>query len=335
MIAETLSLSQDSGGGYADGVDAETSASSGQVMRENGDTRHPARLRRVGLVVHPTRDVGEALREIEAWAKEMEVEVGQVPFANEERQVAEEIPPHQCDVLLAIGGDGTTLSAIRSSAAAGVPVLGVACGSLGVLTVVAAREVGRALGRFATGDWIARHLPALVLKPDGADHVLAFNDIVAVREGEGQARISARVDNVLFARFAGDGCIVSTPVGSSAYTIAAGGPLLPPSLDAFCLTPLPAHGGFRPPLVIQSDAELELEVDPGYGGARLEVDGQRHDLPAHLLQIHLRPSAATVVGFDDQVPFLSQLRERGVITDSPRILAEDSRRERQTGHGVG
>jgi NAD+ kinase len=141
-------------------------------------------------------------------------------------------------------------------------------------------------------------------------------------------RISARIDNVLFARFAGDGCIVSTPVGSSAYTLAAGGALLPFGLDAFILTALPAHGGFRPPLVIQEDSELELEVDPGYGGARLEVDGQLRDLPAHLLKIHLRSKAATVVGFDDQPPFLSQLRGRGVITDSPRILAEDARRAR-------
>jgi NAD+ kinase len=299
------------------------------MMQEEDEERRATRLRRVGLVVHPTRNVDEPLQAIEAWAEEAGVAVGQVPFANEKRRVADDTTAHECDVLVAVGGDGTTLSAIRSASAAGRPVLGVACGSLGVLTVVAADEVGRALGRFAAGDWVERHLPALVMKPDGVDHVVAFNDIVAVREGEGQVRISARVDNVLFARFAGDGCITSTPVGSSAYTLAAGGALLPFGLDAFVLTALPAHGGFRPPLVIQADSELELEVDPGYGGARLEVDGQVHDLPAHLLKIHLQPAAATVVGFDDQPPFLTQLRRRGVITDSPRILAEDSRRARE------
>jgi NAD+ kinase len=298
------------------------------MEREEDEAGRPTRLERVGLVIHPTRNVDQPLREIEAWAKELGVEIGQVPFADEKLRMADEIAAEDCDLLLAVGGDGTTLSAIRSSATAGVPVLGVACGSLGVLTVVPAHDVGRALGRFSTGDWIERHLPALVLKPDGVDHVLAFNDIVAVREGEGQVRISARVDNVLFARFAGDGCIVSTPVGSSAYTMAAGGALLPFGLDAFILTALPAHGGFRPPLVIQEDSELELEVDPGYGGARLEVDGQLRDLPAHLLKIRLRSKAATAVGFDDQPPFLSQLRGRGVITDSPRILAEDARRAR-------
>src|SRR5438067_8211158 len=128
-------------------------------------------------------------------------------LAQGKRRVAGATTAEDCDVLAAVGGDGTTLSAIRSASPAGRPVLGVACGSLGVLTVVAADEVGRALGRFAAGDWIERHLPALVMQPDGVDHVLAFNDIVAVREGEGQVRIAARVDNVLFARFAGDGCI--------------------------------------------------------------------------------------------------------------------------------
>ena len=110
--------------------------------------------------------------------------------------------------------------------------------------------------------------------------------------------------------------------------MAAGGALLPPTLDAFILTALPAHGGFRPPLVVQADSELEVEVDPGFGGARLEVDGQRRDLPAHLLKVALRPKAATTVGFDDQPSYLTQLRCRGVITDSPRILAEDARRAR-------
>jgi NAD+ kinase len=169
------------------------------------------------------------------------------------------------------------------------------------------------------------------MKPDALDQVIAFNDIVAVRRGEGQVRISVRIDDVLFARFAGDGCVTSTPVGSSAYALAAGGPLLPIGLDAFILTPLPAHGGFRPPIIIQANSELELEVDPGYGGARLEVDGQVRDLPPHLLKIHLRPCAATVVGFDDQPAFLTQLRRRGVITDSPRILVEESRREQADG----
>src|SRR5437763_10330871 len=124
------------------------------MTQEKSDERRATRLRRVGLVVHPTRNVDEPLQAIETWAQEAGAEVGQIPFANEKRCVAKDTTAQECDVLVAVGGDGTTLSAIRSASAAGRPVLGVACGSLGVLTVVAADEVGRALGRFAAGDWI-------------------------------------------------------------------------------------------------------------------------------------------------------------------------------------
>jgi NAD+ kinase len=133
------------------------------------------------------------------------------------------------------------------------------------------------------------------------------------------------VDGTLFARFAGDGCIVSTPIGSSAYTIAAGGPLLPVGLPAYVLTTLPAHGGFRPPLILHAESELELEVIAGFGGFRLEIDGQTRRLKARTISVRLQPDAATVVSFPDQRPFLTQLRQRGIISDSPRIIAEDER----------
>jgi NAD+ kinase len=259
------------------------------------------------------------------WAHAAQVEVGQIEFGSGDRRVADECPPADRDLIVAIGGDGTTLSAIRTAAPTGRPVLGVACGSLGLLTVVPAHQVGDALERFAHGDWSERTLPALDLKIEGEDPARAYNDIVVVRQAEGQVRISAHVDDTLFARFAGDGCIASTPVGSSAYTLAAGGPLLPLELNAFVLTTLPTHGGFRPPLVIGPDSTLTLDVACGYGGARLEIDGQIRELHETSLTISFEPHAATVVNFDGQRPFLMELRDRGIISDSPRIVAEDKR----------
>jgi hypothetical protein len=91
------------------------------------------------------------------------------------------------------------------------------------------------------------------------------------------------------------------------------------------LTPLPTHGGVQPPLVVSEAAELRLAVTAGYGGVRYEIDGQVEDLDAEALRIALRPDAAQIVTFADQEPFVSRLRRRGIITDSPRILAEDER----------
>jgi NAD+ kinase len=199
----------------------------------------------------------------------------------------------------------------------------VACGSLGALTTVPADQLPLALDRFSRHEWLPHRLPALdIARSDGAG-LFAVNDIAIVRAGEGQVRTTARVDGILFARLAGDGCVVSTPIGSSAYALAAGGPLIAPGTDAFVLTPLATHGGFCPPLLVGADSELQLDAAAGQGGARLEVDGQIADTRIGALTISFRRAVATMVGFTDQEPFLSGLRRRRIIIDSARILAED------------
>ena len=285
----------------------------------------PATLSRIGIVAHPTRPIEGALLEIRGWAQGHGVDVVQVPAFCRQKQVAEPGDPDGCGLIVAIGGDGTTLAAIHAGIQAGRPVLGVACGSLGVLTSVSPSEVSRALERFSAGDWTPRSLPALEGVRKGSEDVLAINDIVVVRRGEGQVRLRVVVDGTLYARLAGDGCVVSTPLGSSAYGMSAGGPLLAPGTDAFAFTPLYAHGGVCPPLVVAGGSELGIVTNPGYGGARLEVDGRTLDTEGEELTIRLRPAVATVVGFDDQEQFPAGLRRRQIIADSPRLLAEEAR----------
>jgi NAD+ kinase len=116
---------------------------------------------RLGVVVHPSRDIEEPLRAVRDWAARHEVNLVQIPVAEQFREVTELGQAADCDLLVSIGGDGTTLAAIRSAVLADRPVLGVACGSLGVLTSVDADRVSTALDRFAQGDWQPRWLPAL------------------------------------------------------------------------------------------------------------------------------------------------------------------------------
>jgi NAD+ kinase len=125
---------------------------------------------------------------------------------------------------------------------------------------------------------------------------------------------------------AGDGCIVSTPTGSSAYALAAGGPLIEPDLEALLITPLTAHGGSCPPLVVRATSVIRLDATTGFGGARLELDGQVADAVRGPVTISLRRGVATLVGFPDQEPFLTVLRQRQIIADSPRIVAEEAER---------
>ena len=285
----------------------------------------PAALRRVGLVAHPSRAIDGPLLELREWTSRCGVDLVQVHTFCRQRQVADFGDPADCDLIVSIGGDGTTLAAIHAGVEAGRPALGVSCGSLGVLTTVAPDGVARALERFSAGDWVPRSLPALDGTRAGADPVLALNDIALVRVGEGQVRVRALIDGTLFARVAGDGCVVSTQLGSSAYSLSAGGPLLAPGTHGFVFTPLYPHGGSCPPLVLTPDSELELEITTGFGGVRLEVDGQVVDGGAGQLRIRLRRGVATVVGFSDQEPFVTGLRRRGIIADSPRFIAEDAR----------
>jgi NAD+ kinase len=279
----------------------------------------------IGVVVHPSRNIDTPLGRLGAWAGEHGVTVVQIPVPGQDRAVAEPGEVGGCDLIVSIGGDGTMLAAVRAAVAANLPVLGVSCGSLGALTAVAADALPAALDRFQGGDWTPRVVPALtVARSDGPD-LFALNDVSIVRNGIGQVRVTSRVDGVLFNRLAGDGCIVSTALGSSAYSLAAGGPLLAPGTDAYVLTPLPTHGGSRQALIVAAASELTLEVTTGIGGARLEIDGQVATAEPHTLTIGLRPGVATLVAFRDQEPLFTSLRRRGIIADSPRVVADAER----------
>lgn len=282
------------------------------------------RVERLGVVVHPSRNIDSPLRGLFGWADRRGVAVVQVPIDGQYRSVAEPGDPGDCDLIVSIGGDGTMLAAIRTAVAVDRPVLGVACGSLGALTAIPAAALPGALDRFSRHDWSPRLLPALDVTRDGSTERIALNDLAVVRAGIGQIRVTTRVDGVLFSRLAGDGCIVSTPGGSSAYALAAGGPLLTPETEAYLLTPLPTHGGSRQPLVIDARSTLSLEVGVGLGAARLEIDGQIAATELRAVTVGFRSAVATLVAFAEQEPLFDGLRRRRIIVDSPRIVADDT-----------
>ena len=278
--------------------------------------------KRIGVVVHPSRSVERPLQLLREWAREHRVDLVQIPAAYNQRRIAEEGDAADADLVASIGGDGTTLAAMRSAAMADRPVLGIACGSLGALATVAVDDVPRSLDRFSRAEWRPRMFPALAVARDPGETLFALNDVAVVRGGGGQVRVTATVDGSMYAHLAGDGAIVSTPLGSSGYAISAGGPLLAVGLDGFVLTPLPKHGGFCPPLVIGPRSELQLDVAVGFGGARLEIDGQVIGELMRGLTISLRQGVATMVSFDDQETLLAGLRRRRIILDSPRASAD-------------
>jgi NAD+ kinase len=259
----------------------------------------------------------------------------QVPAAAQERRVAPPGDPATCDLIVALGGDGTTLAALRTGAAVGKPVLGVACGSLGALTAVGSDRIAEALDRVSAGEWLPRRLPALIVESDGEEPQIGVNDLVIVRQGAAQVIAAVHVDGELFIRFAGDGLVIGTQLGSSAYTLAAGGPVLAPSAGGLVFTPLAPHGGCCPPLVAGPESRLQIDLDAGPGGARVELDGQIRDridaLAQRTFTIGLRPDHATLVALGGEERMLAGLRRRRVLIDTPRVMARDDREAATSG----
>jgi NAD+ kinase len=287
------------------------------------------RFDRIGLVAHPSRDVATATAQLEAWAERREIELVRLAAGRSDGAVAPPGDDAGCDLLVALGGDGTTLAALHAAAPARRPVLGVACGSLGALTAVTAERLDEALDSVAAGRFVTRSLPGLRVTGDVAEPLVAFNDLVLVRRGAGQVIIHVAVDGERVARFAGDGLVVATPLGSSGYTLAVGGPVLAPQSEDVVTTPLAPHGGCFPPIVTPAGQQVTVTLEPGYGGARVEIDGRPRGVveppdPARF-EIALEADAAQLVVLGDAESVWAGLRRRRIIIDSPRVLARDDR----------
>ena len=284
---------------------------------------------RIGLVVHPRRELRRALDVVREWAEHQGAEVVQLAVEGAERVVAPEGDPAECDLVMALGGDGTTLVALHTAAPLGRPVLGVACGSLGALTAVTADDLEDALDRISRGQWEPRRIPAMVAARDGAEPLMAVNDLVLVRAGAGQVIVELTIDGQRYVRFAGDGLVASTPLGSTAYTLAAGGPMIAPGAEGVALTPLAPHGGVCPPVVAATASRVEVLLEPGNGGARVEADGQVRAVLERLQEatfsLSVQPDFATLVSVGEEEPLVAGLRRRRIIVDSPRVLARDDR----------
>ena len=283
---------------------------------------------RIGLVVHPRRNLDTALATIRDWAAEHGSEVVQVGTPGQEREVAPAGDPATCDLVIALGGDGTALAALRAAAPSHRPVLGVACGSLGALTGTTADHLDAALGRVAEGAWRPRRLPALAADHEGGT-LRAINDLVLVRAAAGQVTVEVTLDGERYSRFAGDGLVAATPLGSTAYTLAAGGPMLAPGSHGLVLTPLSPHGGVCPPVITAARHDVRVTIDPGHGGARVELDGQVHTVLERMqpvtFSLRFENEFATLVSFGEEEPLLAGLRRRGILLDSPRVVAREQR----------
>ena len=192
------------------------------------------------------------------------------------------------DFFIAFGGDGTLLRAGRMAAGREIPVLGINVGHLGFLTGLPHLEMEDRLGRVLEGDYILDRrfmVEARVIHTDGSEGelLLAWNDFVIHKGGVARVtRLDLRVkegeDWQEVGSFSGDGLIVSTPTGSTAYSLSAGGPIVVPSVDCLIVTPVCPHTLAVRPLVIPGSQVLAVSPLEGIDDLVLTADGQlAHD----------------------------------------------------------
>ena len=190
-----------------------------------------------------------------------------------------ELPEQNPDVVITLGGDGTLLSAARTFAHKDVPLLGVNLGSLGFLTEVPLHELYSTFEAWLNGKAIVdrRSLMHTELLRDGRVFRRwdALNDVVLAKGAIARiGEFAIELDGQFVARFRADGVIVSTPTGSTAYTLAANGPIVMPSVDGLVLTAICPHLLTIRPIVVPGSSEIALTVDVVPHETYITVDGQ-------------------------------------------------------------
>ncbi len=262
-------------------------------------------MRRIAVIAKPQKDeLARLLPELLAWLRDHGYDPVMDEISAHYTQDARivpraELPAEHPELVIVLGGDGTLLAAARVFAKTGVPILSVNLGSLGFLTEVRLDDLYRHLEGWEQSccNIEERAMLHCELRRDGRQvcEYEALNDVV-VSKGAiarmGDFRID--LDGALVAAFRADGVIISTPTGSTAYSLAANGPILAPDVDALIVTPVCPHLLTLRPLVVRGSADLKLSVAGIPDQTYLTVDGQEAVALCVGDEIHCRKSVYTV-----------------------------------------
>lgn len=231
----------------------------------------------MGLVLHPTRDPTVAVARVVAWSRDHDVQlladravVARLGLTGVTAIPAEELAG-SCEGIIALGGDGTILGAMRLVSARPVPVLGVNLGHLGFLAEVEGRELEQALTAMAEGRVTTELRGCLVVRHRDWEW-LAFNDAVVARiPGEGMVRATLSVGGQPYGYLRCDAVIAATAMGSTAHSYAAGGPVVSPGVEGILLTPAAPMSGISRTVLLAPTESLTLALTDGRPA--IELDG--------------------------------------------------------------
>lgn len=243
-------------------------------------------IRSVGIVVKPRHaEAHKTAAELAAWLKARGITVVGEPFTEAETAEADSADfvgarlDDRSDLVVVLGGDGTMIATARLIGDAEVLVLGVNYGSLGYLTDFRIEEMYTALEAIFEGNFEIDRRVMLGVEHWRGDEILAkgrvLNDVVINKAALARIiEIEVHLNGLFVNSFRSDGLIVSTPTGSTAYNLSAGGPIIYPSMNAVVLTPICPFTLTNRPIVVPDDAEIELVLENENEGVVLTLDGQ-------------------------------------------------------------
>ena len=218
------------------------------------------------------------------------------------------------DYVISIGGDGTFLRAASMVGAKGTPIVGVNTGRLGFLADILPDEFPTALEEIIAGNYTVEPHAVIMVEADGElieGSPYALNDI-AVLKRDNAAMISVRtcINGEYLATYQADGLIISTPTGSTAYSLSNGGPIIVPNANILCITPVAPHSLNIRPIVINDDSQITLEVESRSHNFLVAIDGRSEKLlESTRLTISKAPYNINMVKRDDR-RYFATLREK-------------------------
>ncbi|MFQ5869073.1 MAG: NAD(+)/NADH kinase [Candidatus Zixiibacteriota bacterium] len=240
-------------------------------------------MNKIGIIANVKRpNVKEAVSKVLSWAEENNKECFLCSelselFQEETRLFSREELRHRADCIFTFGGDGTMLATARAVGDSEIPILGVNMGSLGFLTQVPQENFEATLQRLKRDDFQIEDRMVLECRHnrDDSEKLFALNDVVIDKGGVARIiHLHLSVGEEFICTYNADGLIISTPTGSTAYSLAAGGPILSPQMKAIIADPICPHTVTQRPMVFPHSETLEVKVESPHDEAVLTVDGQ-------------------------------------------------------------
>jgi NAD+ kinase len=240
-------------------------------------------LKKIGLVVKSDAKANKKAAELKQWLRSRKIEIVRKKTVESGQKNAAGSPPpdpSDLDCIFVLGGDGTFLSAVRWIGDQDIPILGIKFGEVGFLAEIAEENLYKAAERVLKGDFILRPRMRLSVKVSRQNKTLAqetvLNDVVINRGALARlAHIETYINDHYLTTYSADGLIVATPTGSTAYSLAAGGPVIHPAVPGIILTPICPFTLTNRPLIVPESANIKIRLTKGSSDIILTFDGQK------------------------------------------------------------